>query len=682
MSDTHSEYYVCTDGNDDNPGTREKPFCSIERAKAAARENKSLTVINIGSGTYRQEKPIVFTHEDSNTAYRAMEGGEVIISGGRNISGPWQREGNLLYTDLEKPLPYYFKNLYVGMEERQRARTPNPDPEQPNQVLYRNGRIEDAPKNAFRFREGDIRRFKNLHDVMINYYQMWVSSPCWITEVDEENNIVYFEGETLFSSLEFPLFVNPRGRYYLENALEFLDSPGEWYLDSGLGRLYYYPLDGEDPLNLTVTAPSMSKLIILRGSPGEPVENLSFDGLKFVHTDWNAENRNDTDRQAHEMLGDGVIYAEFASGCKWENCELTLGGSHGIFLDKGCRDNVVSRCHIHALGGGGVYIGPHGWKVNYISPAGEEVERNVVDNCFIHDLSHFFHGSCNVWIGCAGYNRISHCELSDNDYCGVLVGWSWTVSEPSPHHHNIVEANHIHHLGHGEISDFGGIYTLGNSPGTEIRDNVVHHVFAHGKSWGIYLDEGSRWITVKRNLVYKTNDRSFLDKNGPNSIQENIFAYPGNNVLDTYKDSHGGATFDFTANIVITATPAGKVRDLINRWHIKKVRFDNNVYWDISNNELFLFDRKVFEKWQGEGYDVHSLIADPEFAAAVPEKTEHFTVSASSPARKLGYDSDPENPIGFSKAGLYGDDVWTMLPGEYSPRYLHALYDKMDIRDT
>jgi hypothetical protein len=270
--------------------------------------------------------------------------------------------------------------------------------------------------------------------------------------------------------------------------------------------------------------------------------------------------------------------------------------------------------------------------------------------------------------------------LSDNDYCGVSVGWSWTVSEPSPHHHNIIEANHIHHLGRGEISDFGGIYTLGNSPGTEIRDNVVHHILAHGKSWGIYLDEGSRGITVKRNLVYKTNDRSFLDKNGPNSIQENIFAYPGSNVLDTNNDSHGGATFDFTANIVLTDTPAGKVRDLMHRCYIEEVRFERNVYWDISNNELFLFDHHVFEQWQEEGHDVDSLIADPKFAVPVPEKTADFAVSASSPARSLGYDSDPTNPIDFSAAGLYGDAEWTSLPARYAPRFLKVLYDKLDFR--
>jgi hypothetical protein len=142
--------------------------------------------------------------------------GEVIISGGMPVSGPWRRDG----------------------------------------------RVEESPWNAFRFKKGDINRVGNLEDVMINYYQMWVSSPKWITRLDVENRIV----------------------------------------------------------------------------------------------------------------------------------------------------------------------------------------RNIVDNCFIHDLSSFFHCSCNVRIGCAKYNRVSHCELSDNDYCGVSAGWSWTLTEPAPHHHNIIEENHIHHI--------------------------------------------------------------------------------------------------------------------------------------------------------------------------------------------------------------------------------------------
>jgi hypothetical protein len=382
--------------------------------------------------------------------------------------------------------------------------------------------------------------------------------------------------------------------------------------------------------------------------------------------------------QAHETLGDAMIFAEYAHDCGFTDCEMTLGGSHGIFFSHGCLRNTVQKCHIHNFGGGGVYIGPHGCRRNSIAGEGDAVEYNVVDNCFIHDLSHFFHGSCNVWIGCSNYNRISHNELSDNDYCGVSAGWSWQIKGDSEQHHNIIEKNHIHHLGHGEISDFGGIYTLGFSPGTEVRDNVIHHMYAHGKSWGIYLDEGSRGITVKRNLVFKTNDRAFLNKNGPNMILENIFAYPGNNVLDTFEDKHGGATFTFSGNIVLTDTPAGKVKELMNRWHINEISFDNNVYWDISNNELFMFHDEPFEKWQEQGYDLHSVVADPEFSVAVPDKTEDFAVSASSPARKLGYDSDPGNPIDFSTAGLYGNDEWRSLPERYTPRFYEAVYSRLD----
>ena len=44
---------------------------------------------------------------------------------------------------------------------------------------------------------------------------------------------------------------------YVENALELLDQPGEWYLDRAALRVYYLPRPGEDPRSADVEAPAL-----------------------------------------------------------------------------------------------------------------------------------------------------------------------------------------------------------------------------------------------------------------------------------------------------------------------------------------------------------------------------------------------------------------------------------------
>ena len=96
--------------------------------------------------------------------------------------------------------------------------------------------------DKFRFQAGDIRPYKDLHNVEVVVFHSWNASRVRIASVDEQNGIVTFTGPTIFR----PLAWDPNQRYHVKNARELLDSPGEWYLDRQVGTLYYRPLPGEN----------------------------------------------------------------------------------------------------------------------------------------------------------------------------------------------------------------------------------------------------------------------------------------------------------------------------------------------------------------------------------------------------------------------------------------------------
>jgi phenylacetate-CoA oxygenase PaaJ subunit len=90
--------------------------------------------------------------------------------------------------------------------------------------------------------------------------------------------------------------------------------------------------------------------------------------------------------------------------------------------------------------------------------------------------------------------------------------------------------NLLINIGQGVLSDLGGIYTLGESPGTVISGNVMHEVRPYqgygAGAWGMYNDEATTGVLWENNVVVGTDSGGYLLHYGRNNtVRSNLLAY-------------------------------------------------------------------------------------------------------------------------------------------------------------
>lgn len=671
--------YVATDGDDRRDGraasaTRGQggPFATVARAQREIRRLMTRgklpapVKVYLRGGVHVLKRPLTFLPRDSGSGphtwwsevlspphdvtYASYPGESAILSGGRRISG-WRETEVAGQRAWVARLPqvragkWYFTQLWVNGRRARRTRLPR-------EGLFTIAELPDAiwqdkphshaalftGQDRFVFGEGDLKPWKNIRDVEFVGLHYWIESRINFDHIDADTRMARLQWKSRMRLSDD--YTRSGAPYYVENVFEALDAPGQWYLDRREGLLYYLPCEGETIDTTEAYAPVLDHVLALRGDmiSGKAVSHVHFRDLTFSHTEWTPADPTEKVTPQAACHVPGAVRLHHATDCTLSGCRIEHVGSYGLTLEDACRDVAITHCHITDVGAGGVKVWHTVDTAATTRPGGGKdmhsvgnCRRITIADCVISDGGHRYHQGVGVLIGkCSGV-QIIHNHIHDFDYTGISVGWTWGYAEGDAYG-NIIEHNHVHHIGRGVLSDMGGIYCLGVQPGTRIRYNVFHDVVSRGYGgWAIYTDEGSSHILIESNLAYRTKSQPFHQHYGrENVVRNNIFAFGGQaQIARSRVERH--SSFTFERNIVLANNDDGKV--LAGNWSQLNAIFANNIYFHLRDVPLD-FAGDSFDQWRQRGQDKGSIVLDPGFKDPLGDD---FQFRKTTSAARIGF---------------------------------------------
>lgn len=568
-------------------GSQSHPYGSIEQALSGrvGRISADTLFVNVAPGDYYLARTLLLDGRTTRPVVVRGTGAEKPrIIGGERVEG-WQRVNDRLWRAyLPQSARYGFapQQFFVNGRRAVLARTPNEEwyfvkaATQEDKVKVPGARFCNYATQRIDFHAKDWEPLKGksneqLAGIKFRFYHKWDNTRKTAAYTEADSARIYFDGEGMRSWNA----LNSRTRYYMYDYREALDTAGEWYLDRNEGYLYYMPREDEDMEKAECIVPVLRQWVSIKGKKGSPVKGVKFENLSFQYTAYNIPLHGEEPAQAAANTEAGIM-ASFVEDLRLSDCEMLHTGGYGLWIGEECHRDTVNHCLLADLGAGGIKVGIVRQDLN--RPA---ASHNVIDNNIITSAGHEQPCGVGVALFHTSDNQVTHNDIFDLYYSGVSVGWVWGYT-PSQAKRNTVMYNHIHHIGWGELSDMGAVYTLGLSEGTRVSNNHIHDVLSYDYGgWGLYTDEGSTGVEMMNNLVYRCKSGAFHQHYGrDNRIENNIFAN-GHYYQVQYTRVENHRSFSFKRNILLQS--GGEL--LAGPWDKGNIDMDYNLYWRVDGKQ-------------------------------------------------------------------------------------------------
>ncbi len=278
-------------------------------------------------------------------------------------------------------------------------------------------------------------------------------------------------------------------RFFVYNLLQELDVPGEWYIDRENEKIYCFPLDDFNGLEI---AQSTDSIIRIDGADNVTVENLSIERTRGTGV---------------EIYGSDTV--------KIIDCKVSSIGKYGIFADN-VTNTVIDGCEVTNISKGGIYV-------NYKAYHDPDLvaQNNIIKNCTVYNIGTENYISGAVYVG-GTKNKVSHNTIYDTPHMAI-----WFDGND-----NSIEYNEIYNA-LKLCDDAGVIYTNAGllGFGNTVMFNYIHDCTTLNPNptelYMIYLDYTSSGVVVKEN-IFDAGENSYFafglfGGGRNNSLDSNIF---------------------------------------------------------------------------------------------------------------------------------------------------------------
>jgi hypothetical protein len=768
--DNFADFYVSTVGNDSwsgklaepNAEKTDGPFATVKHARESVRLMKKECYRNIfvliRGGEYHLSESEIFTPADSHydsykIVYMAYPGespvfcSDVEINGwepAKNVTGLPEAANGKVFEAKIPELPVgkeRFYTLYDNGKLQIRARSTGFEPTRAMTGGDGGGvdwkGMVKADRNSLWFPEGIIKNWNNLEDIEIFVQPNvgYVTNYLALASVDEKNSVAQTALPATYpmGKIDRHLHAMEGGSCRVENAIDYLDSPGEWVVNTKEKQIYFWPESGKPG---KVTFPALTQYFFVDGhEAGGIVKNISFQGLTFTRGEREVITKDDTGLQ-HEWdmwnKANAMLRFRDAEYCEVSNCRFTNAGSAALRFDLHAQCNVIKNNLIDYVGGTGILLCGYG-------PGKLNVNRsNRIINNQIHHCGEFYYQSNGIMISQSGENIIRNNKLHHLPYDAIVLSgvrpmffllkgknreqvgtlrtdeiapdalyeddttsynWSnfiffrqWPKSAPYYFtRNNLVEDNEVF-LVMQKCFDGNAIYLSDVGDGNEIRRNYIHHLNGVGMQQAIRTDAFMKNTMVAENVIYNCNGGGINLKYYENHAYNNIIA----DIHDiVYENSAGKTNRMFIGYFSIMDVFSRDKMPPYTSCNIQnnilyKVASHNTFYrqgtvsgkitelkieeCNIDNNLYYDVNLKdhgqsAIEYYRTRGADKNSIVADPLFRDI---KNGDFRLKDNSPACKTGF-----KDIDVARIGITRDFPAGFI--EIVNKQLGAGYDKFQI---
>lgn len=532
LLENETALYVSPNGNDENDGSFEKPYLTFAAAQKKLREMndnmKGNIYVVLREGVYTEKIELYQTDSGENgfkTVIKAFPGEDVVISGGKTVSGFTAVEGTKLYkTTLEDVKSV--RQFYVNDKSQPRSTSTT-------RILPSDWLNGSEAKDGFLVKTEYLQGIRHTGGLELRLSYQWqdvlvpvkgvrkCSDTMSCIYMDDFAKKLYVNMATSATELSSGLTLE----FFLENSVDLIDEPGEWAFDDTSGELWYYPAEGVDMATALCEIPVSEQLLKVEGLDGSlKAHDIEIEGLRFEKAAW----KTPTEIGFVSWQGDAywenvtvypnVTYAQMAGNVALKNCEKVtlknntfrhLGGA-ALTAYEGVSNSEISGNAFTECAGGAITIGNYKQATALHTDTKNQLCSDIsVSNNAIYRMGQHYYSTVGIQVYHGRNINITHNELSFIANSGISVGWGWnpeliTTTENIRVTHNII-------TNHGMTSrDSGAVYTLGKQKNCVLEDNYIRDTGFSEK--GIYHDQGTGGYTNSRNVLdvqkstYWTND--------------------------------------------------------------------------------------------------------------------------------------------------------------------------------